>query len=83
MQDIASAIQIGKAYFTRQYKTIAIVGIAILVIVSYAFSLLVGVGYLIGATLSGGRVCWYVSFCWANARTAEASKGLASGLCCI
>ena len=48
MQDIASAIQIGaKAYLARQYKTIAIVGIVVLVIVSIAFSPLVGLGYLI------------------------------------
>ena len=54
MQEIASAIQIGaKAYLARQYKTIAIVGVVVLVIVSYSFSILVGLGYLIGATLSG------------------------------
>ena len=54
MQEIASAIQIGaKAYLNRQYKTIAIVGLVVLVIISYAFSLLVGLGYLIGAALSG------------------------------
>ena len=53
MQEIASAIQIGaKAYLARQYKTIAIVGVVVLVIVSIAFSPLVGLGYLIGATLS-------------------------------
>ena len=53
MQDIASAIQIGaKAYLARQYKTIAIVGVVVLVIVSVAFSPLVGLGYLIGAALS-------------------------------
>ena len=83
MQDIASAIQIGaKAYLARQYKTIAIVGVVVLVIVSYAFSPLVGLGYLIGATLSGiaGYVGMLVSV-QANVRTAEASrKGLASGL---
>jgi len=49
MQDIASAIQIGaKAYLARQYKTIAIVGVVVLVIVSVAFSPLVGLGYLVG-----------------------------------
>ena len=83
MQEIASAIQIGaKAYLARQYKTIAIVGVVVLVIVSIAFSPLVGLGYLIGATLSGiaGYVGMLVSV-QANVRTAEASrKGLASGL---
>jgi len=83
MQDIASAIQIGaKAYLARQYKTIAIVGVVVLVIVSFAFSPLVGLGYLVGATLSGiaGYVGMLVSV-EANVRTAEASrKGLAHGL---
>ena len=54
MQEIASAIQVGaKAYLNRQYKTIAIVGVVVLLIIIYLFSILVGVGYLIGATLSG------------------------------
>ena len=83
MQEIASAIQIGaKAYLARQYKTIAIVGVVVLVIVSIAFNALVGLGYLIGATLSGiaGYVGMLVSV-QANVRTAEASrKGLSQGL---
>ena len=83
MQEIASAIQIGaKAYLNRQYKTIAIVGVGVLLIISYAFSILVGIGYLIGATLSGiaGYVGMLVSV-QANVRTAEASrKGLSQGL---
>ena len=54
MQEIAEAIQIGaKAYLNRQYKTIALVGVVVLIIVSYFFSLLVGLGYFIGAALSG------------------------------
>ncbi len=83
MQEIASAIQIGaKAYLNRQYKTIALVGVVVLVIISIAFSPLVGLGYLIGATLSGiaGYVGMLVSV-QANVRTAEASrKGLVKGL---
>ena len=83
MQEIASAIQIGaKAYLNRQYKTIAIVGVVVLVIIIFSFSILVGIGYLIGATLSGlaGYVGMLVSV-QANVRTAEASrKGLAKGL---
>ena len=83
MQEIASAIQVGaKAYLNRQYKTIGIVGLVVLIIISYAFSMLVGLGYLIGATLSGiaGYVGMLVSV-QANVRTAEASrKGLSNGL---
>mgnify|MGYP001253339021 CR=1 FL=1 len=83
MQEIASAIQVGaKAYLNRQYKTIAIVGVVVLIIISIAFSPLVGLGYLIGATLSGlaGYVGMLVSV-QANVRTAEASrKGLSQGL---
>ena len=76
MQEIAEAIQIGaKAYLNRQYKTIAIVGIIVLVIISYFFSILVGLGYFIGALLSGvaGYVGMLISV-EANVRTAEASR---------
>ena len=76
MQEIAEAIQIGaKAYLNRQYKTIAIVGIIVLAIVTYLFNYLVGLGYFIGAFLSGlaGYIGMLVSV-KANVRTAEASR---------
>ncbi len=83
MRDIAGAIQIGaKAYLNRQYKTIAIVGLIVLIIVTYFFNFLVGFGYFIGATLSGiaGYIGMLISV-QANVRTAEASrKSLQSGL---
>ncbi len=83
MQEIAEAIQIGaKAYLNRQYKTIAIVGVIVLAIVTYFFSFLVGLGYFIGAFLSGvaGYVGMLISV-KANVRTAEASRhSLQSGL---
>ncbi len=76
MQEIASAIQIGaKAYLARQYKTIAVVGVVVLVIICLVFSPLVGLGYLIGAALSGiaGYVGMLVSV-HANVSTADASR---------
>ena len=83
MKEVAEAIQIGaRAYLNRQYKTISIVGLVVLIIITFAFSILVGIGYLIGATLSGiaGYFGMLVSV-QANVRTAEASrKGLSQGL---
>ena len=76
MQEIAEAIEIGaKAYLNRQYKTIASVGVLVLIIISYFFSLLVGLGYFIGAFLSGmaGYIGMLISV-KANVRTAEASR---------
>ena len=83
MQEISEAIQIGaKAYLNRQYKTIAVVGVIVLAIVTYFFNYLVGLGYFIGAFLSGvaGYVGMLISV-KANVRTAEAARyNLQSGL---
>jgi len=83
MKDIAEAIQEGaRAYLNRQYKTIAIVGVIILIIIIYVLGIWVGLGFFIGAFLSGaaGYIGMLISV-QANVRTAEASrKGLAAGL---
>ena len=83
MQEIAAAIQEGaRAYLNRQYKTIAVVGFFVLIIITYFLGIWVGLGFFIGAFLSGtaGYVGMLISV-QANVRTAEASrKGLAAGL---
>jgi K(+)-stimulated pyrophosphate-energized sodium pump len=83
MREIAAAIQEGsRAYLNRQYRTIAIAGAIIFVLAWYFLGWEVGIGYLIGAVLSGaaGYIGMNVSV-HANVRTTEASrKGLAEGL---
>src|SRR6202035_5602196 len=50
MQEISGAVQVGaKAYLNRQYRTIAIVGVVVLIILGVALGLRVAIGYLIGA----------------------------------